>query len=383
LALKPKGLVLPSIHASLVRAFRRIGVLVEEIPASTALGAASPLALSWPKRSGLEAVLALNMGAEAGLIPTVRELQLEMAVPWIIWFLDHPEGYGFPESCHPDWSLVFCWDKALAQRLSNKGPLFVRHLPLASDPTLFHPLGSQREVLDLQGVFVGSTRHPNPFLEDAAKSCPGLLEAAQKLWNHHREHMDLPMEETAWRQAAALANPPSLGIRKDPLWGLWVKSCLHLAGRIKRVEMVEEILGARGAVFGDPSWKDLLKKVPYLGPVKYGARLRDVYLRSYFVLEVRQPQSHGGLSQRVFDASLCGRPVLAEWSPELEEVLGGPERVWAFRSLEEAVEARKLCFGSPSEALKKAYSARKEVLSRHTFLHRARFLVEHLKKEFF
>lgn len=327
--------------------------------------------------------MVLDMGAEPGLIGVVRELQVEMAVPWIFWFPDHPEGYGFPESCHPNWSLAFCWDKRISQELSSRGPLPVAHLPLASDPAIFHPRNSPGKKPDLEGVFVGSTRHANSFLEDAARGCPGLVEAAQELWNFHRNHMEIPMEDAAWRQATFLKTKLSSRIRQDPLWRLWVKSCLHLAGRIKRVEMVEEVIGARGAVFGDMGWKGLLKKAPYLGPVNYGAGLRDVYLRSRFVLDVRQPQSYGGLSQRVFDASLCGRPVLAEWSPELEEVLGGPERVWAFCSLEEALEARKMCLGSPSEASKRARSARKEILSRHTFLHRARFLLEHLKKEFF
>lgn len=327
--------------------------------------------------------MALDMGAETSLIHRVRELQEEMAVPWIFWFLDHPEGYGFPDSCHPHWSLAFCWDKALSLEFSRKGPLPVTHLPLASDPALFHPKGPQKNRPSYEGVFVGSSRHSNPFLEEAGRRCPGLMEAAWQLWKHHRDHMEVPMEETAWLQASQLKPGSSSQVLSDPLWCLWVKSCLHLAGRIKRVELAEEVLGPRGAVFGHPNWKHLLKKVPYLGPVKYGQRLRDVYLSSSFVLEVRQPQSHGGLSQRVFDASLCCRPVLAEWSPELEEILGGDGRVLAFRSLQEALEARKRCIGFPEEAIKMACLAKQEVLSRHTFSHRARLILEFLKKELF
>lgn len=375
--------MLPSIHSSLVKGLRGLGALVEEIPVGIALGAGSRMLSSWPKSSGIEAILALDMGAEPALIHRVRDLQAETAVPWIFWFLDHPEGYGFPESCHPDLTLAFCWDKTLSRELSRKGPLPVAHLPLASDPAVFYPSGSQRPQPGLEGVFVGSTRHPNPFLEEAEKGCPGLLQAARELWRHHRDHMDIPMEEIAWQQAAALRQEASSQIRSNPLCCLWVKSCSHLAGRIKRVELAEELLGPRGGVFGDPGWKDLLKKVPYLGPLEYGPKVRDVYLRSSFVLEVRQPQSLGGLSQRVFDASLCGKPVLGEWSPELEDILGGPGRIFAFRSLEEALEARDRCLSYPAEALATALLARQEVLSRHTFLHRSRFILEFLQKGLF
>lgn len=353
---------------------------MEEIPAGIALGGAAHILSSWPQRRCVEAVLALDMGGHLGFTASVGDLQAHTAIPWIFWFLDHPEGYGFPESCHPDWTLAFCWDKAVSLEISRKGPVPVAHLPLASDPALFYPGGCRGHGDGLEGVFVGSTRHANPFLERAAEGCPGLLEAAKELWNYHRNHMDIPMEEAAWQLVFATQAGSHLQVDSDPLWRLWVKSCLHLAGQMKRVELAEEVIGPRGAVFGDPAWKNLLRKAPYLGPVKYGPGLRDVYLRSSFVLEVRQPQSRGGLSQRVFDASLCGRPVLAEWSSELEELFGGYERVWVFRSLEEALEAKKRCLHSPAEASKMAFSARKEILSGHTFLHRACFLLESLKK---
>ena len=35
-------------------------------------------------------------------------------------------------------------------------------------------------------------------------------------------------------------------------------------------------------------------------------------------MDICPPQARSGLTQRVFDAGACGRPVLAEYSPELE-----------------------------------------------------------------
>jgi spore maturation protein CgeB len=382
LALRPKGLVLPHIHDSLVGALRCCGAKVEELPARDASGQGKDGLAHWPRRDGLEAILALDMGADPGLTKCLGSFQAELGIPWILWFLDDPEGYGFPASCDPRWTLAFCWDMAISMELSRKGPLRVRHLPLASDPAIFHPKASRDEPAGLRGVFVGSTRHPNPFLEQAARGCDGLLEAAQELWGHNRDHMARPMEEMAWEQAEALAARPQAELRHDPLWRLWVKACLHAAGRIKRLEVLERVLGSVGGVFGDPGWEELLRGVPYMGSVRYGPRLREVYLASSFVLEVRQPQSRGGLSQRLFDASLCARPVLMECSAELDVILDDPSHVFMYRSLGEAVELRDRCLRFPAEAARMALLARKTVLARHSFLHRARTLLEFLHREF-
>ncbi len=372
--------MLPSIHSSLVNSFRQLGVLVEEVSVKDVMESPGLVCL-WPKRREPEAVLALDMGADPKFAQHLRDLQGVMAIPWVFWFLDHPEGYGFPDSCDPNWTMAFCWDRALSKLFSHHGPLPVTHLPLASDPSVFHPQRRPEQKRFPGGVFVGSTCHPNPFLEEVARTCSHIRDAAQALWSIHKTHMEIPMEETAWQQAESLGGKPQEQIRRDPLWRLWVKSCLHKAGRMKRVEVVEKVLGSQGVVFGDPGWEELLGQVPYLGPVRYGPQLREVYLNSSFVLELRQPQSHGGLSQRIFDASLCGRPIVAEWSAELEEILGGPHRVLAFRSLDEAMEAKTRCLDFPAEVSQMARLARKEVLSRHTFLHRAHLILSHMMAE--
>lgn len=364
-----------------MQALRAQGVQVEEREASRVLEEDPEALAGWPQRRCREAVLALDLGGDPALTPRVRGLQERLGIPWVVWFLDDPEGYGFPECCAPRWTISFCWDMAISRELSRAGPLHVDHLPLACDPSLFNAKRGRKLSPCLEGVFVGSTAHPNPFLEEAARGCPTVAQAAKELWLRHREDMAEPIRSLAWHQAATKAGRPEEEIRLDPLWRLWVHACLHLAGRMKRVEVVQRVLGRGGAIFGDPAWADHLDAVPYLGPLEYGPAIENVYSSSSFVLEVRQPQSRGGLSQRVFDASACGRPLVAEWSTELEHLFHPSKEIFTYRSIPQAEEARDRCLRFPAEASRMAHLARQTVLARHTFAHRARLLLDILRKE--
>lgn len=375
-------MVLPAIHSCLVRELRALGAVVEDMDVRVALVSDPQLMARWPRKSSAEFVLSLDLGAVASLSHRIKELQEALGIPWVVWFLDDPEGYGFPESCHPRHTMAFCWDMAVCREMSTRGPMTVHYLPLASDPMVFKATEESRHTTPrLKGVFVGSTCHGNPLLEEAARGCESVRESARRVWERHRRDMTKSLHSLAWQEASTLARDPVWTIRDEPMWRLWVHACLHIAGKLKRMELVRMVLGPEGAVFGDPAWAELLDPGCYLGPVEYGLPLRNVYVSSQFVLEVRQPQSRGGLSQRVFDASACARPVVAEWSLELENIFDMSKEVLSYRNMEEAREAAERCLRCPSEAFRMASLARKVVLDKHTFAHRAKFMMESLLRE--
>ena len=183
LALKPKGLVLPSIHASMVKAFRALGLNVLDIPVPQEASEISRLLRESENR--FDAGFILDLGVDRTFIQNFKEIQLTIKIPWIIWFVDDPEGYGFPDSCEPEWSHVFCWDREISRRLSLDGNWKGRpilHLPLAADPGIFFRKDPSAGLAYERGVFVGSTRHENAFLEEAAASVPEIKEAEDEIW---------------------------------------------------------------------------------------------------------------------------------------------------------------------------------------------------------
>ena len=128
-------------------------------------------------------------------------------------------------------------------------------------------------------------------------------------------------------------------IQPDPLAKIWIRAFAFRLGRRKRVEAVSRLLDG-GIVFGDEGWREFLPNL-YQGRIGYGDEVRAVYNRSSFVLDVRQPQSRTGLTQRVFDAGCCGVPVLTEWTPELEILFDPEHELSSFRTIEEGIRKRE------------------------------------------
>jgi spore maturation protein CgeB len=159
-----------------------------------------------------------------------------------------------------------------------------------------------------------------------------------------------------------------------------VQACVYKVGIKKRQEVVSGVLGPAGCVFGDEGWVEALVEGLYRGWVPYGDELRKIYRGSGFVLDVRQPQGRTGLSQRIFDASACGSPVLTEGSPELETLVDPGDELLCFHNLEEAVEKKKCYLTDPKAARKVGEKARLRVLAHHTYRHRAVRILQALQQ---
>ncbi|MBM4331702.1 MAG: glycosyltransferase family 1 protein [Deltaproteobacteria bacterium] len=380
LALKAKGYVLPAIHDSMVRAFQSRGIEVLDLPLPQ--NHQQYKTLREISRSGYDAVFTLDPGAKTDFTLNIKELQLSIKIPWIIWFVDDPEGYGFPDDFDPDWTLAFCWDGEISQgKFPWKGRMLA-HLPLAADPSVFWPERANSDLLYPGGVFVGSTAHSNVFFSEVFRNTPGLGEDVLAVWRSYQKDFSQPLHNLAWMALAPKINHEFDSIRTEPLSRLWVKVSVYYVGMIKRKEIVTKVIKLGGGVFGDGGWTNLVDKGVYLGRVFYGDELRKVYGGSAFTLDVRQPQSRSGLTQRVFDASACGCPVLSECSPELEDLFAPEEEIMSFRNLEEALEMKKLYLQDSTGAQKKGEKARQKVLAKHTYRHRVEEIIKALHKFF-
>jgi len=377
LALKPKGLVLPSIHSSMVRAFRILGADVLDIPVPDNPG--DIFQLFRRASRPFDAGFILDMGVDSAFIRNFRETQVTVKIPWIIWFVDDPEGYGFPGSCDPKWTYAFCWDRQIARCLSRdanwKGRPMI-HLPLAADPEIFSPGNPSPDLLYKGGVFVGSTRHKNDFLEKAAASIPGIQQAEDKIWENYSRDLTQPLNDVLWEYLAEEVGKAKESIHQDPLAKVWILALAFRLGRRKRAEAALHLLDG-GAVFGDEGWREILP-THYKGGLFYGKKVRAVYNASSFILDVRQTQARTGLTQRVFDAGCCGVPVLAEWSPELEILFDPGRELFTYQTIEEGIRKRVGLLRSSSDSLRKAEKLRRRILGEHTYLHRTKLILEAL-----
>jgi hypothetical protein len=300
----------------------------------------------------------------------------------MIWFVDDPAGYHFPESCDPNWSYVFCWDQEISRCLSMvetwKGRPVI-HLPLAVSPEVFSLEEPKPDLVFPKGVFVGSTHHENPFLEDAAAAIADFKKHEVEIWKIYSKDFGKHLYDLAWEYLTAITGRSLDCDRQDPLARLWVHACVFKLGIRKRMEVASQIL-ERGAVFGDQGWRKTLGK-RYRGSAGYGKELCGIYIRSSFVLDIRQPQSRTGLTQRIFDAYACGVPVIAEWSPELEFLFDPEDEVSSYRTIEEGILKRDELLRSPETGKSMAEKARKRVLKEHTYRNRALQILRALESD--
>ena len=378
LALRAKGIVLPFIHASLVKAFQSLDIEVLDIPVPNSLdGIQSFLKTS---RKGFQAIFALDLGADQNFIENIKDIQVTLRIPLIIWFVDDPHGYGFPGVCEPDWTIPFCWDREIVKEDFSWSGMPLVHLPLATDPEIFFPEEIDSSSLYPGGVFVGSTAHPNEILDRVTRTTPEFREDAAAVWETYRQDFRQSLYELAWVRLSQKANQPIDSIRSDPLCRLWVQACVYEVGIRKRREVVTKVLKPGGGVFGDEGWGNIVGEDLYRGWIAYGGALRKVYNGSTFILDVRQPQARTGLSQRIFDASACGVPVLAEWSPEFEILFDPEDEPLGFFTPDGAVERRELCLRDPEGARKRAEKSRQRVLACHTYRNRAVRILQALQQ---
>jgi spore maturation protein CgeB len=371
LALKTEGLVLPSIHESTVWAFQSLGIEVVDLPVPR--NEEEYLSLTRRAGGGFDAVFTLDMGRDFYFISNLKDLQSSFRIPWIIWFVDDPEGYRFPSACDPGRTLAFCWDSGIVRELSpgcSRIGIPLHHLPLAADPGIFFPERENRGSLRFPGgVFVGSTAGRNEFLSEAGTTS-GFMEEFDSFRELVSRTGQSPPQALAWTYLREKTGRNLQTIQTDPLCRLWVHTAMYFLGTRKRRELVCHLIGPNGGVFGDSGWKSWAGEL-YRGKVTYGENLRGVYNQSAFVLEIRPPQAWSGLTQRVFDAGACGRPVLAEYSPELEIIFKPEDEFLSFRGEEEAVEMKRQFVRHPREASARAAKLRKRVLAEHTYRHRA------------
>ena len=377
----PQGTVIPFIHSSMTKAFRSLGHEVLDFPYPQ--GMADMRHLKQLASAGPASVFSLDLPLDLSLRNGLKEFQETLKIPWVIWFVDDPEGFDFPNCCDPNWTVIFCWDGEITRQISADGswkgipPI---HLPLASDPEVFYPEGDGLPLLFPGGVFIGSTAHPNRFFDEAILNSPGFEESVSTLWEGWKADLSQVAQDLVWGFLQGKTGIGPSTLKKDPLARLWAHSTAYALGRRKRREIISTVIGRGGGVFGDREWEQAVGNI-YRGEVIYGEKLRQIYLASAFVLETRQSQCRTGLTQRVFDANACGIPVLAEYSPELDECFDPREEIFSFRTINESLERKKTILTFPKQS-PQALRARNRVLAQHTYRHRAVRILEAIQRFF-
>lgn len=246
--------------------------------------------------------------------PLLREIRETTHSPLVAWWVDDP--FRTPtDRILGLFDTLFVFDHSYEERLRGEGARDVRFLPCACDETVYHP---------------------------------------QTLRPHERRRYQSEIALVAWYYDTRLETVNALSQFDLRIWGRgWRRPEVlrTLNGRHRKILQAERFVSDREAA--------------------------KIFSAAQIGLNIHSEQSHlGGLNSRSFDLLAAGAFQMVDALPGMEELLEPGREVVAYRSPREAADLARHYLKHPAERAAIATRGRTRTLAQHTYLHRARTILE-------
>lgn len=325
----------------------------------------------------------MGVDREGVLTSLLEKLQLPLAS----WFVDNPQLilHSYKGLASP-WTVIFTWDKDNLPLLKKQGYDHAFYIPLGTDPHRFCPRGVNTNfhssLFPTSISFVGNSMvykvggrlRAGHFSRDLLIGYRQIAADYSNAQERSIRHFLLEYEPKVRAAYEALpSDEDRLAYETMLTWE---------ATRQYRTRCVQHILPFTPVLVGDKGWKHTLKGdlTWYLHPeVSYYENLPDVYLSSIINFNCTSKQMKGAVNQRVFDVPAAGAFVLTDWREQLEELFVPGKEVICYHEPEEIRELVGYYLNHPAERQKIVATARQRVLKEHTWDHRVKAMMDHLK----
>ncbi len=313
----------------------------------------------------------------------VLEVLRRLRLPVACWLIDsHTILLGGITA--PEEGICYCTcDKAALPDLAAKAGPPPLYLPLATDPEVFRPgpPAPGEPAWPSRVAFVGHSWAGSIAANHRAYAYPQALSAgigpAAAAWEAASHTLLWPFLEKYFpalhTQAVALAPARRKWFAALVLWE---------AAKLRRVRQVSRLAPFKPLIVGDAHWDELLAGQDWyrrLPDLDYEADLPRFYPRTEVVFNSTSPQMAAAVNQRAFDVPACGGFVVSERRPELEELFDSGVEAACYDS-EDAIEATvRQYLENPAKRRAVTLAARKRILAEHTYEHRLRRLLAHLR----
>lgn len=317
------------------------------------------------------------------------------------WYLSPRSILAAPAQAGGDY--VFTCDPDQVHPFRHLGFRHVEFLPFGVDVESFRPLEIPPEDLPRVGAdvcFAGTPLLANPFdgyhalqrdlarrrdaasgLEaDACQRMLNLLDEAVRLQAADLFRYRIPelMRELEWKHKVTfLADgwPP-----EKETWA--IKIGVHIAMR-QRVEAARRLARETGiAVWGPEGWKGLgLPGLDYRGNADRLTLLPRAINASKVVLNVSKPQFDTGVGPRILETLACGGFLLTNRVTAVTSLFVDGKDLVVYDSLDDLVEKARYYLAHEDERRAIAERGMRKVRAHHTWLHRARRIVEVLEED--
>jgi spore maturation protein CgeB len=275
-------------------------------------------------------------------------------------------------------------DKGAADRLAAMSDLPALYLPLATDPEVFAPAPPPRGEHPWRSrvSFVGHSWADSVARNlDAYAYPPELLahlDPAAEAWGRTPEvpFWDFlrTFDPALFEGGMALEQPRRKWFGALALW--------KAAGR-HRVRAVSRLAPFSPLIVGDAHWDEVLRAHgPFrrLDSLDYDTELPGFYPLSEVVFNSTSPQMSMAVNQRAFDVPSCGGFVVTERSPVLEELFDVGTEAVCYDGEDDIEATVQDCLANRFRRAAVSRAAAKRILAEHTYVHRMRRLLDHLRE---
>ena len=293
----------------------------------------------------------------------------EARVPVVAWLVDNP-FHLLSKFKAPFWKKIplGVTDNWFIKPLKKLGA-HPFHLPLATDPELFHPQTSQPEIeISPKVTFVGRSAFPQKKGFFAGQTVPpkDYDQARQSLldgripdfaWWLAKLNLTTLWPDNAVRRAGLGAEETSL---------CWRTACLNEAARAAQLTIV-----------GDQGWNTYLS-APFTlhPPIDYYGPLAAWYQKTCITLNMTSLLLPHGLTQRHFDVWAAGGFLITDSTPGLDIFPKELTKKISFASPSDIPALLHRFAGESTEKQHLRTAWRKEILSHHTYANRIEKILE-------
>lgn len=326
----------------------------------------------------------LGVDREGVLVELLSKLQLPLAS----WFVDNPHLIlHLYKRLVSDLTTLFTWDADNIPTLRAMGFAHVFHLPLGTDPERFHPPASPLPTVHpwrARVSFVG-----NSMVYKVAQRMKAAKLPRQLLHSYKDVAAAFAASQERSIRTFLLHDMPELGPLYDGLatneQRLAYETMLTWeATRQYRTDCVRATLPHNPLIVGDKGWKQVFRKVetPWRlhREISYYSELPHFYPFSDINFNCTSKQMKGAVNQRLFDVPATGSFLLTDWREQMEGLFEPGSEVACFHSPEEAADLVRYYIDHPAQRQRVALAARRRVLAEHTWEHRLRTLVTHMRE---
>ncbi len=315
-----------------------------------------------------------NNGLGADANGAIQELLAIMGIPFVTWYTDEPslvESEGILPY-HAKNTIVFSVEGTYIPMLEKRGFVHVGQLDLAVNTDRFYPLEGEAPISDI--VFVGSSGKKQI---DAIKASLKRMDVDVDSLSSHIERI-VPIYMANWQspveevfEQAWEGETLEETIRRPVL--AWIE---HRAGQELRLKVLNSIRGLDLKVIGEEHWAVLIGHEYYGGEIVYTKdNLARIYSTTPIILNISRPQLKTALNQRIYDVPACNGFLVTDKRERLQQVFGEDEMA-SYEYSSNISSLLRYYLERPGLRKEMAQSARKRVLDSHTYVHRAKEILD-------